>query len=426
LTAYLLSASRHAQTLGLDFALPDAARARMKQGLLAFVEGRIVRQRWSPRNDLDTRKLIALEALSGEGKIQPRLLGSLTVAPDRWPTSAVIDWLAVLQRVDGIAGRDAKIAQANTIIRAQLLGRGTTMVFAGNERDDAWWLMAGPEVNLARLMLTVAGQAQWRDDMPRLAQGLLSLQRKGAWGTTTANLMGSLALRQFAQIYEGGPLQGQTRVFMGAQTPTRTFDWPAVAGTPKMPVVHEVLQPWTRSSGETLVVEHAGTGSGWAAINALAAVPVDKAISAGYALTREVIPITRADPAVWSRGDVYRVKLTIAARAPSVWAVISDPVPAGATLLGSGLGRDSAIDASANASADADRGAMPSFVERSFAGYRAYFDYLPAGVTQLEYVVRLNTVGNFNLPPTRAEALYQPEVYGMLPGAPFSVKASPP
>ena len=122
---------------------------------------------------------------------------------------------------------------------------------------------------------------------------------------------------------------------------------------------------------------------------------------------------------------MYRVKLTITSRAPTIWAVISDPIPAGATILGSGLGRDSAIAASANASIDAAWSAAPSFVERAFAGYRAYFDYLPTGRTQLEYVVRLNTVGDFNLPPTRAEALYQPEIYGMLPGAQLSVQAQP-
>ena len=42
----------------------------MERGLIAFVEGRIQREFWSPRKDLDVRKLAALEALSRYGKAQ--------------------------------------------------------------------------------------------------------------------------------------------------------------------------------------------------------------------------------------------------------------------------------------------------------------------------------------------------------------------
>src|SRR5690606_28885721 len=93
--------------------------------------------------------------------------------------------------------------------------------------------------------------------------------------------------------------------------------------------------------------------------------------------------------------------------------VVVDPVPAGASILGDGLGRDSVISVQGE---QADPGSIqPRFVERGFDSYRAYFDYLPAGMTTMEYTVRLNTVGQFQLPATRAEAMYQPDVFGELP-----------
>jgi hypothetical protein len=64
----------------------------MERGLIAFVEGRIQRNFWSPRKDLDMRKLAAIEALSRYGKAQGRMLSSITIAPNQWPTHAVIDW----------------------------------------------------------------------------------------------------------------------------------------------------------------------------------------------------------------------------------------------------------------------------------------------------------------------------------------------
>ena len=48
----------------------------------------------------------AIEALSRYGKAQGRMLGSLTIAPNQWPTSAVIDWLSILKRVPDVPQRE--------------------------------------------------------------------------------------------------------------------------------------------------------------------------------------------------------------------------------------------------------------------------------------------------------------------------------
>ncbi|HEY1229011.1 MAG TPA: alpha-2-macroglobulin family protein, partial [Ramlibacter sp.] len=51
LTAYLLAVTSEAAALDPALALPDELRAQMEAGLLAFVEGRIERKFWSPRQD---------------------------------------------------------------------------------------------------------------------------------------------------------------------------------------------------------------------------------------------------------------------------------------------------------------------------------------------------------------------------------------
>jgi len=63
LTAYLLAASHEASGVDAAFGLSDEARAPLERGLTAFVEGRLQRKVWSPRADLDVRKLAAIEAL---------------------------------------------------------------------------------------------------------------------------------------------------------------------------------------------------------------------------------------------------------------------------------------------------------------------------------------------------------------------------
>jgi uncharacterized protein YfaS (alpha-2-macroglobulin family) len=418
LTAYLLAVSHEAQALGLDYGIPQASRDRMVQGLTRFVQGKLVRNRWAPRRDLDMRKLLALEALSRYGRVAPRMLDSIDIAPERWPTSALIDWMGILQRVESIPDRGRRLEEVGHILRARMAGSGTGLAFALSDENDSWWLMSGPQANMAKFMLLALNDRSWDEDMPRLASGLLAMQHRGAWDTTTANLLGTLATRKFAARFEREPVSGAVHIAL-ASGGQKTIEWRQTKDSTQGIRSGEVLMPWQNKPADTLSLSQQGRGTAWATVSSLAAVPAAKPVSAGYRLVREVTPVSQAVSGKWSRGDVYRVTLRIAADAPMNWVVLADPLPAGATILGSGLGRDSAI-ATAGEGRD-DASVQPDFVERSFEAYRAYFEYLPKGGTVLEYTVRLNTPGEFALPATRIEALYKPDVYGELPNEGIAV-----
>jgi uncharacterized protein YfaS (alpha-2-macroglobulin family) len=117
---------------------------------------------------------------------------------------------------------------------------------------------------------------------------------------------------------------------------------------------------------------------------------------------------------------VLRITLEVNASADMTWAVITDPVPGGATILGSGLGRDSEI---ATKDEKRDFDAWPAFEERSFESFRSYYEFMPKGIVKMEYTIRLNNVGDFSLPPTRVEAMYAPEMFGEVPNAKVKVEA---
>jgi uncharacterized protein YfaS (alpha-2-macroglobulin family) len=431
LTAYLLVLADEATRAGLPLRLPDEARAQMERGLVAFVEGRIQRHRWAPTQDLDVRKLAALEALSRSGQAHARMLGSIQILPEQWPTSALIDWLALLTRMQDIPQRDSRLAQAQQLLRARLNVQGTRLAFSTEASDNWWWLMAGGDVNAARLLALAIDLPGWKDEVPQLAVGLLGRQRHGAWGTTNANALGLLAVTRFAQAFEKTPVAGATRVMVeggaGAEA-ARTFDW-SQARRQDGSLAGSLSLPWPpqADAGATLRAEHGGTGKPWATIRALAAVPLAQPVAAGYRIQRKVAPVEQAVPGKWSRGDIYRVTLAIDAQADMTWVVVSDPVPAGATVLGSGLGRDSEIATRAQGAdrTSADRRVWPAFSERAQEAYREYYAHLPKGSVTVEYTVRLNNPGQFALPPTRVQALYAPDVFGAAPNDKLVVEARP-
>jgi hypothetical protein len=425
LSAYLLSVTDEAGKLDARFALPDDIRTKLEGGLTNFVEGKITRNVWSPRKDLDLRKLAAIEALSRYGAARASMLESIEIAPNQWPTSAVLDYHAILTRVKDIPQRADKLSQADEIIRARLTYQGTRLTFSTADNDDLWWLMTDSETNAARTVLTFVSAPGWKDEMPRLVAGLLALQNHGAWSTTTSNLWGELAVQSFSRAFESTPVTGQTKLDLGSTS--NTIAWgraatpsaSAVSATPatKTANTRSAVLPWPRQAGTgpvSLTLTQQGTGKPWATIESLAAVALKAPFSAGYRIAKTVTPIDPAVKGVYTRGDVVRVHLDIDAQSDMTWVVVDDPVPAGATILGSGLGRDSQVATTGERSQD---GAWPAFVERGFDGYRAYYDFLPKGQFSIEYTIRLNNVGTFGLPPTRVEALYAPSTFGVLPNA---------
>ena len=404
LTAYVLAAAHES-----GFELPVPARDAMLAGLVAFVEGRIERKFWSPKADLDVRKLAALEALGRYGRAQPKMLGSINLTPNAWPTAAVIDWLRILKKLNGIPNQAKRLDEAHQILRSRLTYAGTTLKFSNEEDDFWWWLMDSADANAARLMLAVMDDPAWKDDLPRMVAGSLGRQKSGAWLTTTANLWGSLALDKFTAKFEATKVSGRTLVGTSANLGDKigSVDWG------KSPTGGTVKLAWP-AEASSLTVTQDGTGKPWLTVQSWAAVALKKPISAGYSLTRTISAVAQKDKSKWSRGDVLRVRLEVDAQSDMTWVVVSDPVPGGASILGSGLGRDSAIATTGEKRAGT---AWPAFEERTFEAFRSYFEYLPRGKHAVEYTVRLNNPGKFALPPSRVEAMYAPESFGEIPNA---------
>ncbi len=106
--------------------------------------------------------------------------------------------------------REARIAEAQGIIRARLNFQGTTMGFSTERTDALWWLMISSDSNAVRALLTLLDRPTWRDDVPRLVRGAIGRQQSGHWNTTVANAWGMLAMEKFSAAFEATPVTGET------------------------------------------------------------------------------------------------------------------------------------------------------------------------------------------------------------------------
>jgi uncharacterized protein YfaS (alpha-2-macroglobulin family) len=401
LTAHLLSVAQEAAR-----PLPAAQLGKALDGLAAYVEGRLERRHWSPRPDDEPRRIAALAALARYGKATPRQLGTVDGRNlATWPTGTIVDWLVLHQRMSDAPDRTNQIAAAQNQLRSRLSFAGTTLRFVNEEADAWWWLMGSGDATAARVILALVDDPGWKEDLPRLVVGALARQERGAWFNTTANLWGALALEKFSARFESQPVKGKTEAKLGGTG--AVLDWTA------KPEGGELRLPWPAAGNGTLTVTQTGDGRPWATVQALSAVPLKAPLSAGYAIKRTVTAVSQKAPPRWSRGDVMRVRLEIDAAADMSWVVLSDPLPTGAAVV------EGTIDTQGER---AEGQAWPSFIERSFTAWRAYFGDLPRGKHVLEYTIRLNNAGRFQMPTTRAEAMYSPDRFGEVPNATLEVQ----
>jgi uncharacterized protein YfaS (alpha-2-macroglobulin family) len=434
LTAYLLATAHESGNT-----LPDDARERMLGALAAFVEGRLKegeRMAWSPKPDLPMRKLIAIEALSRYGRATPQHLATVPITPGLWPTGAVVDWLNIANRMTALPERERRLTEAESILRTRMVSSGTLTQFADESDHYWWWLMVSPDATAARAISALMDRPGWQREIPRLVRGVMSRQHEGRWNTTPANVWGVLMLDKFARKYEAEPVAGETAVSLPGGVPPRlTFDWSqlpaqettnaqlAATGKTAAPVAGSAWRDagerlrfaWPDSGAGQVAIEHHGTGKPWATVQVRAARALTTPLYAGFVIKKTVTPLEQKVKGRWSRGDVVQVRIDVKAPTRWTWVVINDPVPAGATILGSGLGRESSLVKTVDGSEG-----WVSFVERAFDGYRAYYEYF-GGKTTLVYSYRLNNSGRLQLPPTRVEAMYAPENFGEAPNETMQV-----
>jgi alpha-2-macroglobulin len=397
LTAYVMSITAEA-----GFPWPAEAKAKILDTLKGVVDGRITEEGNSP-GDTRLMRLAALAALARNGAATPAMVDQVAMPVSDMPTAILADWLATLDHVSGIDPH--RIQAAEAALRSRIVYEGTRLDLT-DKANAPWWMMVSDDEMAIKALLAVSGRPGWENEAPRMMVGAASRQYRAHWDTTPSNAWGTLAVRKFQRAYPGSAT-GLTTVSLGARTATSNNLQP--------PLLHLPLP----AAPGALLLRHDGAGGPWATVSVRAAVPLKAPAFAGYRITREVSFLQRQRPDRISRGDVMRVRITIEAPVDRNWVVVDDPIPAGASIIGAGGGQSALLAAQANAGGGES---YPSYVEQGFEAWRGYFRWLAKGKTVVEYAVRLNGTGKLQLPPTRVEAMYSPEIHAVLPNATLTIE----
>jgi len=397
LTAYVV-----ATTSAAGLPLPADSRAKMIAALQRVVTGQIHHDR-PYRVDERPVRIAALAALARAGAADAGLVARIDMVPADRPTGALADWMVALDRTN-VAG--VLRAAAAGELRRRLVYNGTRLDLVDAARAP-WWMMVGVDDMAIHALDAVIGRPEWASEVPRMMAGVAARQLHGAWDTTPANAWGTLVTRRFAAAYPASAIAGTTHLALGGHSAEVT--WPRKGDTAplRLPL----------SAGQLTLNQTGGQGP-WATVSIRAAVPLKAPLFNGYHMARSVSVISARQPGRLSQGDVIRVHLEIDADAGRTWVALSDPLPPGAVVMSNLGGQSQMLQQGSKA-----EGTWPAWVESGRSTWRAYFDWLPQGHTVIEYTLRLNSTGQFTLPPARVEAMYSPAIHAALPIAPVTVWA---
>jgi uncharacterized protein YfaS (alpha-2-macroglobulin family) len=388
--------------------------------------------RWGVYYDW-TSRAFGLWLLSGE-KRGESLFSQVWAHRSEMPLYARAQLMAVAHRFGKTAERDEimeelkkkVVESARTIHFAESSSEadaeGLRVLMHSSVQTDSIVLMALLEVAPTDPMLSkvMAGIMAERD--PR--QG-------GRWATTHANAWALLAASRYYEAVEGEVPDFDANVWLDDQfAGTHAFEGRSMAKT------HQRV-PMTALLGEderTLTLHKDGAGKLYYRIG-LDYAPADLKMGPedqGFTVYREyeALPepgkkeadpeaVKRMDDGSWQvkAGTNVKVTLHIVARDRANYVVIDDALPAGFEGQNPKFVTSVGAAPSASSTPGHDRwwwGWWWSFDHTEMRDDRMllFSDHMYAGVYEYSYTARATTIGEFHLPPVKAEAMYEPERFG--------------
>ncbi len=342
-----------------------------------------------------------------------------------------LGWLLPVLHEGDDQDRDL-VASIHRLILNSATETAATAEFATHYSDGAHLIFHGPRRTDAVLLEGLMATDPRNDLIPKVVCGLLAHRRRGHWSTTQENAWVLIALDGYFRRYESEEPRFVARAwldealvsegsFAGRSTERHHLSIPmrALAGdlAPDVGPVHVGSDRHARE----LTLGKEGLGRLYYRVGMRYApreLQLDPA-DHGFCLTRTYTAVDEpgdvwrdAQGAYHARaGCRVRVDVTMVAPARRYHVALVDPLPAGLEPLNPSL---------------AGTGSVPPSQSGAPWDWRHWFEHqnlrddraeafrslLPGGVYTYAYVARATTPGRFIAPPSRAEEMYHPEIFG--------------
>ncbi len=408
----------------MDFEVPQAMQESVLE-YLRFIENHY--PSWYSKRTRDTLSAYALYVrdLMGDPDLDKarRLLNEtgledLTLEAVGWLWQVLLD--------------DPASASELEAIRRHVNNRAVETAGAANfttyYTDQAYLLLRSDRRVDAILLDALIADNPNSDLIPKVVNGLLAHRERGRWRNTQENVFVLLALDTYFDTYEAQTPDFVARIWLG-ETYAGSYEFIGRT-TDRMvtniPMVYLVDDAFGDGEMQNLIMEKDGTGRLYYRLG-LSYAPRDlklDPLDMGFVIQRiyEAVDdpedVSRDENGVWhiKAGARVRVRLTMVADNRRYHVALVDPLPAGLEIINPALAVSGSIPQDPNSS-NYRYGWWwwwPWYEHQNMRDERAeaFASLLWEGVYNYSYVARATTPGTFVVPPTKAEEMYSPEVFG--------------
>jgi hypothetical protein len=346
----------------------------------------------------------ALIALAEGGKLDESYVAELARHADFMPNASVAELTRAAARLQSGDRRIIDSLLDSLWSRVKILSRNGAQYYAGQAADGGNPVILPSETRALAEMVRATALASPADPRAALLRdALLRLGEGDGWGTTNATAAAIDALAEVWRRPQSPLTIGLSREGAAAESVTLDANSPILRKTSDAPSALVIANRGTAPIVALIETRYEPRASG------AEAAPV----SEGFALTREILRVRKADAppekvvakkgvVTLSVGDVIEETAELVNPQDRTHVAISLPLPAGFEPLNPNL---------ATSPAEAQPSSAPTLTPTSvsFGDDRVFYayDFLPKGTYRFAFRAKAQTVGVFTEPPGVVETMYK-------------------
>ncbi|MCX7957471.1 MAG: MG2 domain-containing protein, partial [Deltaproteobacteria bacterium] len=399
LTAYVLEITRLN-----GFELPDYVVLRTTDALKDFVMGKIYRRNVYMESTQNAEKIFALSVLRAYNKYGVEGLAEV-LKPD-------LSLLSLSSIID-VANAKGQNVNLRNAIMSFFTEKSGAYFLNSDIKNNYWWLMRSEDEAFAKTLIYLIQNNADDTTLGKMANGLINrFEKRGYLNNTTSNAYAAVALRLFAKRFKTEFQKSLLNVSfkcnyyredVNESFTNKSFLFDVEGGGGITGGERDTV---CKENNADILSFNDRKNSYWVKTLLSEKAPLKEPVFKGFRIKKEYLDEKGQIKKTFRQSELVKVRITVESDSYYSNIVLIDPLLTGSQVTGR-ITQDSSQYSD-------------YFLDYTYSdvrdGYiRTYYEYIYGNRIIFEYSVRLNTRGKFNLPPTRVELMYMPDVYGEIP-----------
>lgn len=374
LTNYVLQIS-HYKGWNLD----EDLQSRALNALQRAFNGTLAIEEYYNKKYFNLLRLEILDTLSLYKLSTEEEFSTLEYKLEMLPNYYLAHFISILKNTSDLSNKTELLSHSLQIVRSRTVASSTRLTLKDSVNEDQWGMYLHSDISEAKLLVNLFSQAEFKDDSGRLILSFLERAKNGYWYNTMANAWAIVTLQNYKDTFEKVPVNGE-------------LNWGINPDLKTQKIKEKIEQTRIKFNGDQkAVAQFKGDGKPWVNFLILANPPLDSNRMHGVTVEKAWKPIEVKDSSKKTIGDIWEITLKIKSKSEFQWLAVRDPLPPGAMIIN-------------------EEGAY--LTAKKALEYQVFEDWFYGEDKVYKYQIRLNQSGTYNLPSTRAEAMYDTDLNG--------------